>query len=53
MSSRHHGSAHSGQYRKPMKSDHSKKQFSRTASHVHKKNLLSGGSVVNRGGIRL
>lgn len=33
----------------------SKKYFSRTAGngHVHKKNLLNGGSTVMRGGIRL
>lgn len=39
--------------RHKMSAHHSRKQFRRTASHVHKKNLLSGGSVVMRGGIRL
>ena len=58
----HHGSAHGSaphsdgdsHHKRHARSDAaSKKQFSRSASHVHKKNLLSGGSVVNRGGIRL
>jgi hypothetical protein len=40
-------------HRHKMSKHASKQQFRRSASHVHKKNLLSGASVVNRGGIRL
>jgi len=40
-------------HRHKMAKHKSRHQFKRTASHVHKKNLMSGGSVVNRGGIRL
>lgn len=53
-----HGAPHASRgdqdhKRKAMSADASQKQFKRTASHVHKKNLLSGAGVVNRGGIRL
>lgn len=39
--------------RHKMTRKHSRHQFKRTASMVHKKNLMSGGSMVQRGGIRL
>lgn len=37
--------------RKHLSSGHSKKMFSRTASHVHKRNVQFGNPM--RGGIRL
>jgi len=57
----HHGSRNmrdrthenSGSSGKPSDHQASPESFKRTASHVHRKNLLSGGSIVNRGGIRL
>lgn len=36
-----------------MSKRHSRRSFTKHASHVHRKNLHSGSTMSNRGGIRL
>lgn len=36
-----------------MHKHHSRKHFSHHAAYVHRKNLLSGSAMLDRGGIRL